>query len=89
MNDDVNAMLFIKLDAIIRLLQLLTVRQQLRPQRLLKTTDAARYLGISPRKLRKLIQAGEIAHIVNGSGSAGVWLCDVRDLDDWVSRSKS
>ena len=54
--------------------------------RLLKTRDAARYLGVSAWKLRNIVQAGELACIV-GDGTSP-WLFDLRDLDDWIERRK-
>jgi len=54
--------------------------------RVLKTRDAARYLGISAWKLRNLVQAGEIPCIF-GSGTSP-WLFDLRDLDKWIEGQK-
>jgi hypothetical protein len=54
--------------------------------RLLKTRDAARYLGISAWKLRNLVQSGEIACIL-GDGTSP-WLFDWEDLNLWIQRRK-
>lgn len=54
--------------------------------RLLKTRQAARYLGISAWKLRNLVQAGEIGCIL-GDGTSP-WLFDLQDLDSWIERRK-
>jgi hypothetical protein len=54
--------------------------------RLMKTKDAARYLAVSPWKLRSLVQAGEIACILGDATSP--WLFDNHDLDDWIERQK-
>jgi excisionase family DNA binding protein len=54
--------------------------------RLLKTQQAARYLGISAWKLRNLVQSGEIAYIP-GDGTTP-WLFDKQDLDSWIERRK-
>jgi excisionase family DNA binding protein len=54
--------------------------------RLLKTGQAARYLGISAWKLRNLVQAGEIGCIL-GDGTSP-WLFDRQDLDSWIERRK-
>jgi excisionase family DNA binding protein len=54
--------------------------------RLLKTRDAARYLGISTWKLRNVVQAGELACIM-GDGTSP-WLFDKQDLDAWIQRRK-
>jgi excisionase family DNA binding protein len=54
--------------------------------RLLKTQQAARYLGISPWKLRNLVQASEIAYIP-GDGTSP-WLFDMNDLNGWIEQRK-
>jgi hypothetical protein len=54
--------------------------------RLLKTRDAARYLGISAWKLRNIVQAGALACII-GDGTSP-WLFDIDDLNDWIERNK-
>ena len=55
--------------------------------RMLKTKQAAHYLNVSAWKLRNVVQAGEIACII-GDGTSSPWLFDIRDLDDWIERSK-
>ena len=54
--------------------------------RVLKTNDAAAYLGISAWKLRNLVQSSEISYIP-GDGT-GPWLFDKRELDDWIETRK-
>jgi len=54
--------------------------------RILKTNDAAVYLGISPWKLRNLVQSGEIGYIP-GDGTSP-WLFDKLELDGWVETRK-
>jgi excisionase family DNA binding protein len=55
------------------------------PRRLLRTSEAARYLGVSKWKVRELVQSGELPYIqING----GPWLFDVRDLDAFIERHK-
>jgi len=56
------------------------------PPRMLKTNDAAAYLGISPWKLRNLVQSGEIRYIP-GDGTSP-WLFDKQDLDSWIETRK-
>ena len=56
------------------------------PPRLWKTNDAASYLGISPWKLRTLVQSGEISYIA-GDGTSP-WLFDKQDLDRWIETRK-
>jgi excisionase family DNA binding protein len=53
---------------------------------MLKTNDAAAYLGISPWKLRNLVQSGEIGYIPSDSTSP--WLFDKQDLDRWIETRK-
>jgi excisionase family DNA binding protein len=52
----------------------------------LKTNEAAAYLGVSPWKLRNLVQAGEISYIA-GDGTSP-WLFDKQELDHWVETRK-
>jgi excisionase family DNA binding protein len=54
--------------------------------RLLKTRDAARYLGMSAWKVRNLVQCGEIACIL-GDGTSP-WLFDRLELDRWIENRK-
>ena len=54
--------------------------------RILKTKQAALYLGVSAWKLRNLVQAGEIPYIP-GEGTSP-WLFDKQDLDNWIERRK-
>jgi excisionase family DNA binding protein len=55
-------------------------------RRLLRVRDAAQYVSLSPWKLRKLVQDGQLP-IVKYAENAP-WLLDVRDLDGWVERHK-
>ncbi len=54
--------------------------------RLLRTNDAAAYLGISPWKLRNLVHLGLLRIVHDPFG--GPWLFDVNDLDDHINRNK-
>jgi excisionase family DNA binding protein len=56
------------------------------PPRLLKTTQAANYLAVSPWQLRKLIAQGLIPVVQVHNGAR--FLLDVRDLDGYIERSK-
>jgi hypothetical protein len=56
------------------------------PKRLLRTKDAALYLGMSPGKLRRLTQSGELPVIQHDERAP--WLYDLRDLDDHIEKSK-
>jgi hypothetical protein len=55
--------------------------------RLLDLADAARYLAMSDKGLRELIQGGEVPYIQKIAGRSP-YLVDIRDLDKWVERSK-
>jgi len=55
-------------------------------RRLLRTREAAEYLGLSPWKLRKLIQDGQLPVVQDTDGSP--FLLDLRDLDGYIDRNK-
>jgi excisionase family DNA binding protein len=52
-----------------------------------KTKRAAEYLAISEWKLRNLVQQGLIPYIEDGGGTSP-WRFDMRDLDQYVERSR-
>ena len=78
-----------KLDEIIVLLAKLVSKERMNQRRLLRLKEAACYISVSPWKLRGLIQNGEIPIVRNSEGAGGVWLLDIKDLDDWISRTKA
>jgi excisionase family DNA binding protein len=55
-------------------------------RRLLRLKQAAQYVSLSPWKLRKLIQDGQLPIVKYGENTP--WLLDVRDLDGWVEGHK-
>jgi len=55
-------------------------------RRLLRLKDAAVYVSLSPWKLRKLVQDGQLPIVKYGKNAP--WLLDMRDLDGWVERHK-
>jgi excisionase family DNA binding protein len=55
-------------------------------RRLLRTKEAAEYLGLSPWKLRRLIQSGQLPVVQDADGSP--FLLDLRDLDGYIDRNK-
>jgi excisionase family DNA binding protein len=55
-------------------------------RRLLRLKDAAVYVSLSPWKLRKLVQDGQLPIVKYGENTP--WLLDMRDLDGWVERHK-
>jgi Helix-turn-helix domain len=54
--------------------------------RLVRTSEAARYLALSPWSLRRLVQTGALPIV--SSCDVCNWRFDVRDLDAWVERNK-
>jgi len=58
------------------------------PRRLLDVTEAGRYLGVSHKVIRQLVQAGELPYIQRVRGRSP-YLLDIRDLDQWVELNKS
>jgi excisionase family DNA binding protein len=61
------------------------VRSQI-ARRLLRTNEAAQYLGMSPGKLRRLTQSGELPIIQHDDHSP--WLYDLHDLDNHIEKTK-
>jgi excisionase family DNA binding protein len=57
-----------------------------RQRRLLRTKEAAEYLSVSPWKLRKLVQDGQLPIVQDSDGAA--WRVDIRDLDAFIERNK-
>ncbi len=55
--------------------------------RLLDLADAARYLSMGDKSLRKLIQKGELPFVQTIAGRSP-YLLDIRDLDRWIEKSK-
>jgi excisionase family DNA binding protein len=53
---------------------------------LLRTKEAAPYLGISAGKLRHLVQAGKLPFIEDEDRSP--WRFDVRDLDAYIEQHR-
>jgi excisionase family DNA binding protein len=55
-------------------------------RRLLRLKEAGHYVSLSPWKLRKMVQDGQLPVVKYGDNAP--WLLDVRDLDAWVDRNK-
>lgn len=62
----------------------LLVRPTPATSRLIRTREAALYLGVSEKQLRRLVRLGEVPVIQRGN----VWLFDVRQLDLYVDRQQ-
>jgi len=63
------------------------VRQPAAGVRLLRTRDAARYLGIGEKAVRHLILKGELDFVQLRPGNSPL-LLDVRDLDRFIESRK-
>jgi helix-turn-helix protein len=55
-------------------------------RRLVRTKEAARYLGMSPGKVRRITQCGELPVIQHDEHAP--WLYDLCDLDSYIDKSK-
>lgn len=55
-------------------------------RRLLRTREAAAYLGMSAWRLRQIIADGQMPVVASGEGKP--FLLDVCDLDAWIERNK-
>ena len=56
-------------------------------RRLLRTKEAAQYLGMSPSSLRRMVERGEMPYISAGDHTSA-WRFDLRDLDAWIESHK-
>jgi excisionase family DNA binding protein len=57
-------------------------------RRLLDITEAGKYLGVSHKVIRQLVQAGELPYIQRVRGRSP-YLIDIRDLDQWIDLNKA
>jgi excisionase family DNA binding protein len=64
------------------------VRQPAAGVRLLRTRDAARYLGLGEKAVRQLILEGELDFVQLRPGNSP-FLLDVRDLDRFIESRKN
>jgi excisionase family DNA binding protein len=58
-------------------------------KRLLRLRPASEYLSVSPATLRAIVQHGELPIIKLAENGHSPWLLDMRDLDDWIERTKT
>jgi excisionase family DNA binding protein len=56
-------------------------------RRLLRTQEAAHYLGIGEKRLRELILKGELPYVQFKPGNSP-FLIDLEDLDRWIQAHK-
>jgi excisionase family DNA binding protein len=55
--------------------------------KVMRTREAAKYLAISPWKLRKLVRKGRVAYISDGDSTSALRFL-VADLDKYLSRCR-
>jgi excisionase family DNA binding protein len=55
--------------------------------KVLKTKEAARYIGVSPWKLRKLVHEGRLAYLSDGENTSALRFL-VEDLDEYLNRCR-
>jgi len=55
--------------------------------KVMKTKEAARYIGVSPWKLRKLVREGKVAYISDGDATSALRFL-AADLDEYLSRCR-
>jgi excisionase family DNA binding protein len=55
--------------------------------KVLKTREAARYIGVSPWKLRKLVREGRLAYLSDGDATSALRFL-VEDLDNYLGRCR-
>ncbi|MGO9274291.1 MAG: helix-turn-helix domain-containing protein [Terriglobia bacterium] len=55
--------------------------------KVMRTREAAKYVGVSPWKLRNLVHEGRVAYISDGDATSALRFL-VRDLDDYLNRCR-
>jgi excisionase family DNA binding protein len=55
--------------------------------KVMRTREAARYVGVSPWKLRNLVHEGKVAYISDGDATSALRFL-VKDLDDYLNRCR-
>jgi len=55
--------------------------------KVMRTREAARYIGVSPWKLRKLVHDGRVAYLSDGDNTSALRFL-VEDLDDYLGRCR-
>jgi len=56
-------------------------------RRLLRTRQAAEYLGMSPWSLRRMVEHRELLYVSAGDHTSA-WRFDIHDLDRWIEEHK-
>jgi len=65
----------------------MTLNKKISQNRLMRSSAAARYLGVSANKFRSLIHNGEIPVVWEQAGQP--FLVDREDLDGWIMAHKT
>jgi len=55
--------------------------------RVLRTKEAARYIGVSPWKLRNLVHDAKVAYVSDGEATSALRFLQ-SDLDDYLARNR-
>jgi excisionase family DNA binding protein len=55
--------------------------------KVMRTKEATRYIGVSPWKLRKLVHEGRLAYLSDGDATSALRFL-VADLDDYLGRCR-
>jgi len=76
------------LDEIKSLLRQLVAKERPKSRRLLRLSEGAEYLHVSPGHLRSIIQSGDLQRVQPNGNDRAPWLLDRADLDDWITRHK-
>lgn len=59
-------------------------RDEVTKRRMLSVDEAAEYLGLGPREIYNMLEDGSLGKVKRGKRT----LVDIRDLDNWIARSK-
>jgi hypothetical protein len=65
------------------------IKRDATARRLLRLKPAAEYLSVSPATLRGFVRREGLPVIRLAEDGHAPWLLDLRDLDDWIERTKT
>ena len=55
--------------------------------KVMRTREAARYIGVSPWKLRNLVHEGRVAYLSDGDSTSALRFL-IKDLDNYLDRCR-
>jgi excisionase family DNA binding protein len=55
--------------------------------KVMRTREAAKYIGVSPWKLRNLVHEGRLAYLSDGDSTSALRFL-VEDMDDYLTRCR-